>query len=138
MPCSTSCQLPWSQCHIVKPPVRELREAEGNRLCQAPVRGFKRCDVLPNILKGLEPLAACRWSAHTQFPANLGVEGGTYSPIREQKNSLGDANARRGSRCRQPRKDRPQRGEGFFLLPGSVGHRQDRKSTRLNSSHQIT
>jgi hypothetical protein len=69
--------------------------------------GFKHGDILANILKGLEPLTACRWSAHTELAANLGVEGGTYPPIGQEKDSLGDADAGRGTGCRQSWEDRP-------------------------------
>ena len=33
--------------------------------------GFKHGDILANVLKSLEPLTARRWSAHTEFVANL-------------------------------------------------------------------
>jgi hypothetical protein len=123
--CSASCRSPWPQRHVVKPTVREPREAGRDHLCKTPMGGLEHGDILADVLKDPEPLTTCHWSAHTEPPSNLRVKCRTHPPIGQKENCLCDADARRNAGRRQARKDSPQRGEGFILRRRSLRNRQD-------------
>src|SRR5437899_979476 len=86
---------------------------------------LKRGDILGDVLKGLEPFRAGSWPSYAEVASNSRVKRRANPPVRQEKNRLRDADARRVVGPPQAQKDAPELVKGFVLRGRSLRNCRD-------------
>src|SRR5262245_16923161 len=99
---------PRSKCHVVQSPIFYMGELRRNHARQRSVKALECSNVFAHFLEALQPRVTRAWAGDAHVLPNPGIECRTNSPIRKEKNSLGDTKAGGSSGRRQLQEDSPE------------------------------